>query len=50
MFEEDEVLASEQEKAQILFEQVQTLVEANRLQRLSRTSIRKASKPRHRRA
>ena len=50
---QDEVQASEQEKAQILLEAARTLMEANRMnaqQARDRERRRKARKPRHQRA
>ena len=49
---DDEVRASEQERAQILFETVRTQVEANRMKAMKRLEERqrKTRKPRHRRA
>ena len=49
---DDEVRASEQEKAQILLEHAKTLMEANRMSAQQRRDDRKrkTSKPRHRRA
>ena len=49
---EDELRASEQEKAQILLERAMTLMEAGRMNAQQRRDLkkRKTSKPRHRRA
>lgn len=49
---EDEVKASEQERAQMLFEQVKIQIEANRMKQAERLKQgqRKTFKPRHRRA
>ena len=49
---DDEVRASEEERAQILLEQARTLMEANRMNAQQRRDDRqrKTRKPRHRRA